>query len=523
VSANAQLTEKEMEIRNLAESSPGLMGTYYLRPDGSVCMPYTSPQIQNLYGLRSEDVVDDATSLMERTHPDDIDQVKETIVESARTMTPWRHEFRVLHPTRGELWLEGSTNPKPHPDGGTIWYGFIHDITDRKRAETELIKYRDHLEELVKERTTELEIERNKVQQYMDIAGVILIIIDANRQVTLINQKGCEVLGGSYRDIIGKDWFETFVPENIRQEVIQGFNKLLAGKINYFEYFENPILTLNGEERLIAWHNALLKDDAGKVIGTLSSGEDITEQKYAETQIKKLNRDLQDRALALEATNKELEAFSYSVSHDLRAPLRGIDGFSQVLLDEYQDKLDEKGQNYLNRVRNAAQRMAQLIDDMLKLSKVSRGKVNIRNINLSRIAYEIANELSESDPERNVKFIIPDDIMANADKQLLTIVLQNLIGNAWKFTSKHKKAIIEFGMFQQDRKAVYFVRDDGVGFNMQYAQKLFGAFQRLHSTNEFPGTGIGLATVQRIIHRHGGRIWAESEIEKGTTIYFTLF
>ena len=229
-----------------------------------------------------------------------------------------------------------------------------------------------------------------------------------------------------------------------------------------------------------------------------------------------------ERTAQLQAANKELEAFSYSVSHDLRTPLRGIDGFSQILLDEFQDKVDEQGKTYLHRIRSAAQHMAQLIDDMLNLSRVNRAEMTIQQVNLSEMAQEVADELQENQAEREVEFIIQEDIKVLGDSNLLRIVLENLIENAWKYTSKHQKARVEFGMQLQKEVPVYFIRDDGAGFNMEYVQKLFGAFQRLHTPTEFPGTGVGLATVQRIIHRHGGKVWAEGEVEKGATFYFTI-
>ncbi len=242
-----------------------------------------------------------------------------------------------------------------------------------------------------------------------------------------------------------------------------------------------------------------------------------------EREVTKRTMQLDSAYKKLESANKELEAFSYSVSHDLRAPLRSIDGFSQILIEEYAHKiLDGEGQSYLQRVRSGVQNMAQLIDDMLKLSKVNRGEITILRVNLSSIVKEIAKNLRNSDPDRNVEFVIQDEVVANADKSLIQSALENLIGNAWKFTSKHQKARIEFGIQRIDNKSVYFVRDDGAGFDSKYTQKLFGAFQRLHDSKEFPGTGVGLATVQRIIHRHGGDMWAEGEVEKGATFYFTL-
>jgi light-regulated signal transduction histidine kinase (bacteriophytochrome) len=224
----------------------------------------------------------------------------------------------------------------------------------------------------------------------------------------------------------------------------------------------------------------------------------------------------------LEVANKELEAFSYSVSHDLRTPLRSIDGFSQALLEDYADKLDSTAQDHLQRVRRAAQRMAVLIDDMLNLSRVTRSAMRREMLDLSAMAMSIAAGLREADPGRQVEFAIENDLTAAGDSQLLRTAMENLLGNSWKYTSAHASARIEFGKSQQNGKRPFFVRDDGAGFDPRYADRLFGAFQRLHTAAEFPGTGVGLATVQRIIHRHGGEIWAEGAVEKGATFYFTL-
>jgi light-regulated signal transduction histidine kinase (bacteriophytochrome) len=241
----------------------------------------------------------------------------------------------------------------------------------------------------------------------------------------------------------------------------------------------------------------------------------------------KLNDELEQRVInrtaELEVANKELAAFSYSVSHDLRSPLRSIDGFSQALLEDYHDSLNKEAQNYLERIRTASQRMAQLIDDLLMLSRMTRSHMHRERVNLSEQAQLIVNELQEIEPDRQVTWTITPGITVEADRQLIWAVLENLLGNAWKFTGKRSAAHIEFGVTRQpDEEQVYFVQDNGAGFDMTYAEKMFGAFQRLHSLAEFPGTGIGLATVQRIIHRHGGRIWAEGEVDEGATFYFTL-
>ena len=243
--------------------------------------------------------------------------------------------------------------------------------------------------------------------------------------------------------------------------------------------------------------------------------KEIEERRRVEAQIKGINTELM-------AANKELEAFSYSVSHDLRAPLRGIDGFTLSLLEDYADKLDETGRDYLQRVRAATQRMGTLIDDLLNLSRVTRSEMKLEKTDLGAIARSIASELRRAQPDRQVEFCIEENLTAFVDSHLIRITLENLLGNAWKFTSKRDACLIEFGRMRRDGYLTYYVKDNGAGFDPAYANRLFGAFQRLHDKREFPGTGVGLATVQRIVHRHGGRIWAESAVDKGATFYFTL-
>jgi len=242
---------------------------------------------------------------------------------------------------------------------------------------------------------------------------------------------------------------------------------------------------------------------------------DVTERKKA-AEIMALAKD------AAETANRELEAFSYSVAHDLRAPLRGIDGFSLALLEDHSEQLDAEGKEFLRRIRESARFMAQLIDDLLMLAQVTQSELRHERVDLSHLAEAAVARLRNAEPERQTEFIIADGLVAQGDGRLLGIVLDNLLGNAWKFTAKRPIAHIEFGRSHDGVPPTYFVRDDGAGFDMAHASKLFGVFQRLHTPDEFDGTGIGLATVQRIIHRHGGRIWADGQVNYGATFHFTL-
>ena len=255
-------------------------------------------------------------------------------------------------------------------------------------------------------------------------------------------------------------------------------------------------------------------------------GREVEERSRAEAEVLRLNAELEDRVrertAQLETANKELEAFSYSVSHDLRAPLRAIDGFGQALVDDFPQHLPEAARRYLTRIRGSTQYMAQLIEDLLNLARVSRGKLECRPVDLSQLARAVAGELQQRESGRSVEISVWDGMSAEADPHLLRVALENLIGNAWKFTSKCEKPHIEIGALKDHGHTTFFVRDNGAGFDMAFADKLFGAFQRLHAARDYAGTGIGLATVQRIVHRHGGRIWAEAEVGKGAVFFFTL-
>ncbi len=279
-----------------------------------------------------------------------------------------------------------------------------------------------------------------------------------------------------------------------------------------------------------AEEKALLVDTQRAAINILEDFD--IERKKAEQINVVLRNEIAERARAEEAlrlakaaaegASKELEAFSYSVAHDLRAPLRSIDGFSQALIEDCADRLDVDGKRYLNHVREAAQQMGELIDDLLNLSRVTRAELRRERVDLTELARGVLTKLRDAQPGRNVDFVVEAGLVAQADPRLLEVVLTNLLGNAWKFTGKQARARIELAVRTVERPVVYFVRDNGAGFDQAYAGKLFGVFQRLHAAQEFEGTGIGLATVQRIVRRHGGHVWAEAEVDRGATFYFTL-
>jgi PAS domain S-box-containing protein len=325
---------------------------------------------------------------------------------------------------------------------------------------------------------------------------------------------------------VNRAWEEELgqASERLVSELSGTFQRVLSEGVS--EKVELSWVNARGENRV---HEHLVVpeyDHEGLVVSALAVARDITDRKRAEEGVRKLNEELdlrvKERTAQLEAANKELEAFSYSVSHDLRAPLRSIDGFSKALLEDYADKLDEEGKEDLHSVRRASQRMAQLIDDILRLSRITRAQLRIAPTDLSALAAVVADDLKQLEPKRRVEFAIEPGCKALADENLMRVVLENLLGNAWKFTSKREGARIEFGRTMRDGAPAFYVRDNGAGFDMQYAEKLFGAFQRLHTTSEFPGTGIGLASVQRVIRRHGGEVWIEGKLDEGATVFFTI-
>lgn len=314
--------------------------------------------------------------------------------------------------------------------------------------------------------------------------------------------------------------FMKFVHPDDKKHVTESVQSCLSKNTDYD--IEHRIITSDGSTKWVREKGDVIRDSKEKPIRMIGIVQDITKRKEIEEKMTRLNFNLLHQTAELTAVNKELEAFSYSVSHDLRAPLRSIDGFSQALLEDYENKLDSDGKDYLHRIRNATLKMAELIDSLLKLSRITRRQIKKEKINLSKIANSIVESYDRNNPNRNINITIQNDLYAYGDKQLIQIVLDNLISNAWKFTKKEKTAQIEIGETKKDGKNVFFISDNGVGFNLDYADKLFAPFQRFHTSDEFEGTGIGLGIVSRAINKHGGEILVESKVGEGTIFYFTF-
>jgi len=385
-------------------------------------------------------------------------------------------------------------------DGPPLFAGVLRDVTERKQSEQALIE------------------SENRFRQMADSSPIMIWLMRPDRQITYRNRTA-EEFTGILNDEggLGFGWENMIYPDDM-SILVDTVDLAVRTKQKFTA--ECRVRRSDGSYRWVTSTGVPRFDSQNTLTGFVGTSVDIQEHKET---TEALESRVQERTAQLQAANKELEAFSYSVSHDLRAPLRTIDGFSQAILELYKGKLDERGQDYLRRIRQGSQQMAKLIDDMLQLSRLTRGALNIEeDVNLSEMVTEISEELMRVEPDRCAVFKIEPDLSVRGDKRLLQAGMQNLLDNAWKYSSKHESAYIEFGHIQTQSATVYYVRDDGAGFDMRYADKLFGAFQRLHGAEEFPGTGIGLATLARIIHRHGGEVWADAEVEKGATFYFTL-
>jgi PAS domain S-box-containing protein len=396
-----------------------------------------------------------------------------------------------IETAQGRRWLQTKKVPIKAADGTPLFLlGISQDITDRFRAEEE----------------------RREWATLFACAqwGIFVASADAPT-FDRMNKAFADMHGYTVDELTGRPLADVFPPE-LHDELARAIS--IAHETGHHT-FESVNLRKDGSAFPVLVDMTTVRDEHGEVRHRVANVQDITSVKRAENELRRA------KELA-EGTNAELEAFSYSVSHDLRAPLRAIDGFSQALLEDYQSALDDTGQDYLRRVRVGAQRMARLIDDLLGLARVSMGELAEEPVDLGAIARVVMAELVRQDSSRDVRVEVEEGLSVTGDPGLLRVALENLLGNAWKFTSKKPRASIVVGRTTMNGRSCFFVRDDGAGFDMAHTEKLFSAFHRLHPATEFEGTGIGLATVARVIRRHGGRVWAEGKVDQGATFYFQL-
>ncbi len=497
----------------------------------------------HILGYRPGEVEAGLNSLMESVHPEDRDKVSREMARSMRSdqTKPYHVEHRVLHKDGTQRVVEETGQTTFNEAGEPLrMFGTTLDVTARhqeeelRRRRVQGLQCLDHwmrrLGALLEQPQAFRDAVCEGILELVSADLAALPLLDpSNKTFTYDAAAGAEagqLLGqtlpltrGGLCGWVANHGEGICVPDLTQDpRVIQ----TLADNLNVNTGLLTP-LTHDGRVigGLSAFRNGAPFDNIDEELINLF-GQRVSAAMDNMQLLSTLEQRVQDRTLELEVINKELESFAYSVSHDLRAPLRSIDGFSQALLEDYEEHLDATGQDYLGRVRRACQRMGSLIDDLLMLSRLTRRDMQCEPVDLGGLALQSIEQLRKDMPERSVKLRIAQGVSAEADVKLMRILFDNLMGNAWKYTAREPEAVIEFGRQVEDGQEVYFIRDNGVGFDMAYADKLFGAFQRLHKSGDFEGSGIGLATVARIVHRHGGRVWAEGQMDRGATFYFTL-
>lgn len=492
--------EEELKIRNLLEAAPDAM--VIVNQAGSIQLVNT--QMEKMFGYARQEILGQPVeilvpNLFKNRH---IEHRGDYLARPTARAMATGLELHGRRKDGREFPAEISLSPIETPEGPLI-SSAIRDITQRKLSEVQFREQEERFRLIV-----------------TGITDYAIFMLDTSGHVVSWNSGAQRIKGYSAEEILGRH-FSRFYP---KEEVLTGKPekelKLAAERGSCED--EGWRVRKDGTR---FWANVVisaLHDDSGKLRGFGKITRDMTERKKIEERVEEQKRQLARTNADLVEANKELESFSYSVSHDLRAPLRSIDGFSHALLEDCANKLDATGKDHLNRIRAATQRMGMLIDDLLNLARITRGEVHLEDLDMSVLAGSIVANLRMVHPDRKVDVEIEENLRAEADQRLLSVALENLLDNAWKFTCKRELARIHFGKLNSNGNAIFYVRDNGAGFDSAYAERLFGAFQRLHTTNEFPGSGVGLATVQRIIRRHGGQVWAEGVINAGATFYFTL-
>ncbi len=560
--AMSEVSASESKYRQLVANLPGVV--FRCANDADWTILYISDLVFDLLGYPTTDFLNkpviDLLKLARGKSPQTLLRAIEQELKESGTFTA---DFSILSAHGEEIWMTARGQAVSNPAGEIQGVdGLVLDISERMRAETALVESKEalHIREKEARRLSELMAALTRISMALSLAhtpdDLFRGAVEAGTRQLGFDRMGIWLVDENDPQMS----FGTFgVDEqgNIRDERHRHLpmdpafleSRLIEGKIPVMHVAQVELMNDIWERVGIGDHATAALWDGQVVKGYISVDNLIHRQtidpqqievlslfaqvvgqlysiKKGEAAVRRLNAELEERVLQrtaqLEASYAEMQSFSYSVSHDLRAPLRGLNSFSQILDEEYGNHLDEQGRDYLRRIRSAGAHLTNLIDALLKLARISRSDIQTVDVHLGRMAQEIAESLAAGQPERKVTWQIAPDLHCLADPILMRVVLDNLIGNAWKFTSRHATACIEVGKTDIDGETVFYIRDDGAGFDMHYASKLFGAFQRLHLSSEFEGTGIGLAIVQRIIHRHHGKIWTESMVDEGATFFFTL-
>lgn len=490
----------ETRFREVADMSLDMLSRHDLT---GKCL-WISPASRQILGIEPDAVV--GTNAFDFIVDEDRSLVRSKL-ESLMVQSRSSLHYRLQRADGSVIWVESLWSLTRNADGSPFEiHSSTRDITERKEALR-------RIEELGRFNQT-----------LLDTSGGLIVVLDRDGRVVRFNRACEQLTGWSESELLGRHFFEILVPDDQKPLVKQVFRKLSSGE--YPSRFENDWIARDGSRRWIGWVNSVIFDEAGDVKFVVGTGLDRTEQRRAEREILELNatleRKVQERTSELQVAVKELEAFSYSISHDLRSPLRAIDGFSLALIEDAGANLAPELRNYLDRIRSASSHMAHLIDDLLELSRSSRVEIRKSEVDLGAIAHEILEGLHNQDPARSLFARVDPGIRVQGDPVLVRSILDNLLGNSWKYCGTREETAIEVTSEIVDGRRWVQIKDNGIGFDMEHAGKLFGTFQRLHQGSRFEGTGIGLATVRKLVERHGGAITGSGIPDKGAVFRFTL-
>jgi PAS domain S-box-containing protein len=451
----------------------------------------------SIFGYSADDFISQRIHYADIIHPSDLSRIENEVCQhTVQYDCKFVQNYRITTKDGQIRWVEDRTTIRLSPSGEITHYqGIIVDVTSRMLAEEALRQ------------------EKELAQMYLDIVETIVISIRSDHTVSLVNQAGCRLLGYREDEIIGTNWFSRFLPARAAADVEDIFDLLMAGNTEQVRYVEGMVLTRNGEERIVSWHNTILRNEAGDIMGTLSSGDDITERKRADEALIKKSEELA-------RSNADLAQFAYAASHDLQE-LRTITSFVQLLQKRYHGKLDPDADEFIDFIVGGTKRMQQLINDLLTYSRVNTRRGPLSPMNIEDVVQKAIQNLRYFLEEVNGTIIYDEMPTIVADELQMIQLFQNLIGNALKFHGEEPPRV-EISAALKGNDWIFSVKDNGIGIDPQYKDRIFEIFQRLHTREEYSGTGIGLAIAKKIVQRHGGRIWVDSEPGKGTTFRFTI-